>query len=226
MKKTYLKKSILDYKMKLVSPFRNIKQFTKISVEPYHMNSDIKNNMKIILKKKLEKKCNKNGYIDEVYRILEYSDGMMPPENLNGCAIYNITYHCKICIPIENTIVIGQVRVINQELIVAINGPIMFFIPKDNVDTNIWDIPDGFLNKMKKKKLLANDYVKIQIIDKRINQNDSQIKSIGKLIDFATNEEIDKYFGSKIINEKLSSENDQIDTINSNEQENESNYII
>jgi len=212
--------------MKLVSPFRNIKQFTKISVEPYHMNSDIKNNMKIILKKKLEKKCNKNGYIDEVYRILEYSDGMMPPENLNGCAIYNITYHCKICIPIENTIVIGQVRVINQELIVAINGPIMFFIPKDNVDTNIWDIPDGFLNKMKKKKLLANDYVKIQIIDKRINQNDSQIKSIGKLIDFATNEEIDKYFGSKIINEKLSSENDQIDTINSNEQENESNYII
>ena len=37
--------------MKLVSPYRNIKQYTRILIEPYYMNSDIKNNMKIILKK-------------------------------------------------------------------------------------------------------------------------------------------------------------------------------
>ena len=78
--------------MKLVSPYRNIKQYTRISVEPYNMNSDIKNYMKIILKKKVEKKCNKNGFVDEVYRIIEYSDGIMPVENLNANAIYNIRY--------------------------------------------------------------------------------------------------------------------------------------
>jgi DNA-directed RNA polymerase subunit E'/Rpb7 len=189
--------------MKLVSPYRNIKQYTRISIESYHMNSDIKNNMKIILKKKVEKKCNKNGFVDEVYRITEYSDGVMPPENLNGSAIYNITYHCKLCIPVENTFVIGMIKVINQELVVAINGPIMFFIPKENVDTNIWDIPDGYLNKNKKKKLMAGDYVKIQIMDKRINQNDSQIKSIGRLIDFASPDEVEKYYGSKIVSEKI-----------------------
>ena len=137
--------------MKLVSPYREIKQYTRISIEPFYMNSYIRNNMEIILKKKVEKKCNKNGFIDTVHRILDHSDGMMPPENLNGSAIYNITYHCKICIPIENTIIIGQVRVINQELIVAINGPIMFFIPKENIDINIWDIPDGYVNKNNKK---------------------------------------------------------------------------
>jgi DNA-directed RNA polymerase subunit E'/Rpb7 len=219
--------------MKLVSPYRNIKQYTRISVEPYHMNSDIKNNMKNILKKKVEKKCNKNGFVDEVYRILEYSDGMMPAENLNGSAIYNITYHCKICIPIENTVIIGQVRVINQELVVAINGPIMFFIPKDNVDTNIWDIPDGYMNKTKKRKLMANDFIKIQVVDKRINQNDSQIKAIGKLLDFATPEEVDKYFGSKIVTERIVDgtkvavavdEPEQIETVNT--EESESNFII
>ena len=48
---------------KIVSPYRNIKQYTRISIEPFNMNSDIKNNMKIILKKKIEKKCNKNVYI-------------------------------------------------------------------------------------------------------------------------------------------------------------------
>jgi hypothetical protein len=119
--------------------------------------------------------------------------------------------------------------------VVAINGPIMFFIPKDNVDTNIWDIPDGFLNKPKKKKLMANDFIKIQVIDKRINQNDSQIKAIGKLLDFATPEEVDKYFGSKIITEKIIDDTrvaivvdqpEQMETVNTEEAETESNFII
>jgi hypothetical protein len=160
---------------------------------------------------------------------------MMPPENLNGAAIYNITYHCKLCIPVENTVIIGQVRVINQELVVAINGPIMFFIPKENVDTNVWDIPEGYLNKLKKKKLASGDYIKIQIMDKRINQNDSQIKAIGKLLDFATSEEVDKYFGSKIVSERIVDdvkitepldEPEQIESVNADETGSESNFII
>lgn len=220
--------------MKIVSPYRNIKQYTRISIEPFNMNSDIRNNMKIILKKKVEKKCNKNGFVDEVYRILEYSDGMMPPENLNGAAIYNITYHCKLCVPVENTIIIGQVRVINQELVVSVNGPIMIFIPKENVDTNIWDIPEGYLNKPVKKQLISGDYIKIQIVDKRINQNDSQIKAIGKLLDFASQVEVDKYFGSKNTSEKIvddvkvstGDESEQIELVNTEESNTESNFII
>jgi len=207
--------------MKLISPYRNIKQYTRISIEPYHMNSDIKNNMKLVLKKKVEKRCNNNGYIDEVYKILEYSDGRMPPENLSGSAIYDIAYHCKICIPIENTVLIGMIRVINQELVVAINGPIMFFLPKEHVDTNIWDIPDGYMNKNAKKKLTTGDYVKIQIIEKRINRNDSQIKSIGKLLDFASPEEVEKYFGNKVVLEKSAQSETSIE-----EETKENNFII
>ena len=202
--------------MKLVSPYRNIKQYTRILIEPYHMNSDIKNNMKIVLKKKVEKKCNKNGYIDEVYRILEYSDGFMPAENLTGCAIYNISYHCKICVPVENTIIIGLIKVINQELIVAINGPIMIFIPKSNVDTNIWDLSDGYSYKKEKgRKLIVGDYVKILIVEKRINQNDSQIKAIGKLLEISTTEEVDNYFGNKLLESKLEESNKE-DSITNN----------
>jgi DNA-directed RNA polymerase subunit E'/Rpb7 len=187
------------------------------------MNSDIKNNMKLVLKKKVEKRCNNNGYIDEVYKILEYSDGRMPPENLSGSAIYDITYHCKICIPIENTVLIGMTRVINQELVVAINGPIMFFLPKEHVDTNLWDIPDGYMNKNAKKKLSTGDYVKIQIIEKRINRNDSQIKSIGRLLDFASSEEVEKYFGNKVVLEKSA----QSEILEGLEEEiKENNFII
>ena len=209
--------------MNLVSPYRNIKQYTRISIEPYHMNSDIILNLKLILKKKKEKKCNKNGFIDEVYRILEYSDGMMPPENLNGCVIYNITYHCKICIPVENTLIIGQVKVINQELIIAMNGPIMIFIPKENVDTNYWEIIDGYKNKKSNKKLVTEDFIKIQITDKRINQNDNQIKSIGKLNEPATEEEVTQFFGSNI---NKPTENSALGSENVDNSETESNYII
>lgn len=35
----------------IVSPYKNIKQHTKIKLEPYHMNSDIRNHMKLVLKK-------------------------------------------------------------------------------------------------------------------------------------------------------------------------------
>ena len=186
-----------------VNPYRLINQKTRISIEPFHMNSDIENNMKNILKEKVEKKCNEYGYVDTVYRIIKYSECIMPPENLNGCAISFVTYHCKLCIPIENTIIIGIIKVISQELIVATNGPLMIFIPKENVDTNIWDIPENYVNKKTKKRLLIDDYIKIQIMAKRINQNDIQIKIIGYLINFASQEEVDTYYGSQISTNKI-----------------------
>lgn len=207
---------------KLVSPYRKIEQHTRISLKPYHMNSDIMNHMKHTLINKLEKKCNKIGYIDTIYRITKYSDGRLIPENLDGSAIYDISYHCKICMPVENTVLIGEVKVINQEVVVAINGPIMFFLPKEHVDTNVWDIPDGYMNKKSNNKLQVGNYIKIQIVNKRINMNDSIIKSIGKLLDFATDEEVDKYFGNKIVsNIKV----EQKEATNSEEQT-ESNFIM
>ena len=116
--------------MKLISPYRNVIQYTRVSLEPYQMNNDILNNLKKNLKNKVEKKCNRNGFVNEVHRIIEYTDGIIPAENLNGSAIYDISYHCSLYIPIENTLIIGNVRILNQELIIAINGPILIFIPK------------------------------------------------------------------------------------------------
>ena len=40
--------------MKLVSPYRNIKQYTKISLDPYYMNTDILNNMKLKIDQDIE----------------------------------------------------------------------------------------------------------------------------------------------------------------------------
>ena len=187
--------------MKLTTPYLKIQQNTNISLEPYYMNSDIRNNIKIVLKKKVEKKCNEYGYIDEVYRIMNYEDGQLIPENLSGNVIFNVSYHCKMCIPIENTIIIGQVKVINQEVIVCINGPIMIFITKDNIDNNIWELSDGYLHKLNKTKLTIGQYINIQILNKNINQGDNQVKTIGMLLDYSTPDEITKFYGNVIVDE-------------------------
>ncbi len=202
----------------LVSPYKNTTQYTKIQIKPHMMNSDIMNIMKLVLRKKVEKRCNKYGFIDEVYRIENFEEDELRPENLSGCANYYITYHCRLCLPIENSIIIAQVKAINQELILATNGPIMIFIPKDNVESNVWNVSDKFYNKETKTNLLINNFIKVEIINKRVNQGDHQIKVIGKLMDFATEEETKDYYGS-IISEEFGIE----ETV---EEEEENNFII
>jgi DNA-directed RNA polymerase subunit E'/Rpb7 len=188
--------------MNIISPYKNVEQYTRVVIEPHQMNSDIRTHLKFNLKKKIEKKCNKNGFVEEVYRVTKDSDGIMIPENLSGNAIYDISYHCKLCIPIEDSIIIGQVKVINQELVVAINGPIMIFIPKDNIDTAYWNPVENFSHMEKKNiKLEIGNYVCVKILNKRINKGDTQIKTIGRLLNLATELEVDKFFGNKIIDE-------------------------
>ncbi len=204
--------------MNIVSPYKDIEQFTKIKIQPSQINSDIRNNMKMNLKKKVEKKCNKNGFIDEVYKIISFEDGIMPAENLSGNIIFNIKYHCRLCLPVEDSIIIGNIKTINQELIIATNGPIFIFIPKENIDNNLWNFEDFTLKKTN-EKLQLNSFVKIKILNKRINQNDYQIKSIGYLLDFATKEEIKKYYGNLI-------EDNEDDEDDENDDKGENNFII
>jgi DNA-directed RNA polymerase subunit E'/Rpb7 len=203
--------------MNPISPYKNVEQYTQILLEPYQMNSDIRIHLKSNLKKKVEKKCNKNGYVDEIYKIISFGDGIMKPENLSGNVLYNIKYHCRLCLPIENSIIISQVKVINQDLVITINGPIMNFIPRDNIDTSIWDILENFKHKNKEnEKLKLGDYVLVQILNKRINSRDTQIKTICKLLDFANEDQIIKYFKNG---------NDDFINIDTNE-EDQSNFII
>jgi len=179
----------------IVSPYRNIQQYTRIQILPHMMNSDIINNMDIVLQKKVEGKCNKYGFVDKVQGIEEYEETIMEPEKFNAAGNYNVTYHCRICIPVENTIIISIVKAINPELIIASNGPMIIFIPKTNIDSNIWDISNEFTNKEKNVILKPNDYIKILIEKTKINQNDIQIKCIGRMLDLASETEISNYYG-------------------------------
>ena len=183
---------------KLISPYKNLVQFTKIQLQPYQLNSDIELNMETVLKQKVEDKCNKYGFIDKVYNIQKYSNGILKRENLSGCIDYDITYECKICLPIEDTVIICRLAAINQELIMGTNGPIVVFIPKTNIESNIWNISSTFTHKKTNKELQKDTLVKVLINKVKINQNDKQIKCIGTLLEEPNQEEIDAYYYSNI----------------------------
>jgi DNA-directed RNA polymerase subunit E'/Rpb7 len=183
--------------MELFSPSKDIMQHTRIQIPPHMMNSDIEDNMNIILQQKVEGKCNKYGFIEKVHNIEEYIEDILLPENFSGCATYKISYHCNIIIPVENTIIIGNVKAINSELVIVINGPIIVFIPKANIDTNIWDISNDFTDKKTKYVLKQDDCIKVHLDKVKITQGDIQIKCIGRLMEKATDEEITNYFGTK-----------------------------
>ncbi len=183
--------------MELTSPSKNIIQYTRIQIPPHMMNSDIEDNMNIVLQQKVQGKCNRYGFVETVHNIEEYNEDIILPENFSGCATYKISYLCTIIIPIENTTIIGNIKAMNPELVIAVNGPIIIFIPKANIDTNIWDVSNDFTDKKKGIVLKQNDSVKIHLEKVKINQGDIQIKCIGRLLERVTDEEINEYFGAK-----------------------------
>ena len=197
----------------IISPYKNLIQYSRIQLQPYQLNSDIESNMELVLQQKLEKKCNRYGYIDKIYRITEYEEGIMRKENLSGVIDYNITFECRICLPVENTVIIGKIMAINQELVLINNGPIIIFIPKGNIDTNIWNISSVFTNKKTDKVLSENNLVKVLVTKIKINQNDTQIKCIGNLLDTPTDKEIEEYYGI-IINEESEDELSEDENVN------------
>ena len=78
----------------------------------------------------------------------------------------------------------------------------MTFIPKENIDTSFWNVIDNFTYNIDPNiKLKIGDFVLVQITNKRINTGDTQIKTIGKLLDIATEDQINDFF-IKNINEE------------------------
>lgn len=178
----------------LNKPHYDVEQKELILLKPHQMNSDILLNMKLNLKEKIEGKCNKYGYIDKVYKILDYSNGLLSSENLSGGAVYNVKYHCKMYAPLENTSILGEITLLNPELIIVTNGPIRIFIPRESINTETIDLNRNFMVKKEKKILELNRKVIVTIKDKRINPKDKNIKCIGYLFDVATEKQIKEYY--------------------------------
>jgi DNA-directed RNA polymerase subunit E'/Rpb7 len=204
---------------KLVSPYIDTEQYAKISLHPYQMTNDVNINLKINLKKKAEKRCNQNGFVSKIYKIVEKSNGVIDAENFNASANFVIKYSCKLCLPVENTLIVGKIRTINRVLMVIENGPILSVVLSSNTNTDNFKInnQNNLYHIKTNKELEIGDFVKIKILSKKFNFNDNQIKTMAYLEDTATDDEVSKYFSTVINDNEISLNEREEEDINSDD---------
>jgi DNA-directed RNA polymerase subunit E'/Rpb7 len=184
----------------LINPFVIKKLSTKIELHPRQMNADIYLNLKQNLKKTLEGKCNKYGFIYKIIRIEDYLDNIINPENFSGNAVYNIIYVANICIPLVKSTIIVKVENFNKHLILGKNGPINAIIKVTDMNPHIFTIkPNGSIwIQSLNKNLEQNDYIKINIDGKKFYPGDDKIGIMASVLDIATEKEVEEFFTSNL----------------------------
>lgn len=186
----------------LVSPYVNTELYSSVSLLPYQMDNDIYINLKENLKNSIEKKCNKYGYITKIFKILEYDNGVIHPENFLASALYNIKYSARICIPIENTKIICKIDIINKVIIKASNGPILCVIKVTDINkSNFSQNNQGNIINNKGSVLDTKYFIKIIIRARKYNSGDDRILILGILDDIATQDEINEFYYENLFEE-------------------------
>jgi hypothetical protein len=176
----------------IVNPYKNTIFYTRVKLLPYQMNNELYINIKNNLKKKVEKKCNKYGYINQVIKVLSYTDGTINPEDFTGSAVFDIKYSANVCKPIENTKIIVKIEKMNNMAILAKNGPIKVVLKYDKVSNKFKTVQGTLLYGNEQVKI--GDYLIISVLAKRFYNKDIFISVYGFIDDIPTEQEVKDNF--------------------------------
>ncbi len=210
----------------LSTPYKDTILYSKVCIKPHQLNNDLYLNLKNNLKKNKEKKNNEYGYITKIYKILDFNDGEVVPENFDASVIYNVSFSCRLCKPILNQKIICKIEFINKLFIKSINGPIISVtLVKSEDVSNKFNINN--LNEIQykstNKKLCPNDYVSVIVKGIKFESKDQKIIITSHLDDIPNENEIKEYFNEKFDSEKIEEIKNEIDEDSENEEENK-NY--
>jgi len=183
--------------MSLTNPYKNTIFYTRVRLLPVQMNNELYINLKNNLMKKVEKKCNKYGYINKVFKILSYSDGLISPEDFSGSSVFNIKYSGNACIPVENSKIVVKIEKMNNMAILAKNGPIKVVLKYDKISDK-FKVVQGILLYTKEDgstiQVKAGDFLIITILAKRFYNKDNFISVYGYIDGIPTEKEISDFY--------------------------------
>ena len=208
----------------LIYPCKDVVLYTRVILLPHHINNDLYINLKKNLIDKVEGKCIKDGYVIKIYKILEYKDGIIEPENFTGSAIYDVKYLAKICVALKESTIVAKITsyIPNANLLLAEFGTIMkIILAKNKRDLNEKNFIIGndksILHKPTQRKIGLNDFVKIQLKSIKFHHNDIVIKCMGYLDDIAYPEDIAEFAFKEDNGQKIQKQNESNKTIYFNE---------
>lgn len=175
-------------------PFVNTTLVCPVMLYPNQMENKLYLNLKTNLINKLVGKCYKNyGLVVKIYKIDEYSDGVIEAEDPTCSAKFVVKFSCRLCIPIKNKEIICRINRMNKELIGGVNGPISIIIPPDKINSHKFFTDTNRNVRVRGGNsdiLVPNIYIRVLILTVTFSDYDTQILTIGYLIDIATQDEI------------------------------------
>ena len=170
---------------------------TDVVITPEQLNNNLYDNIKSNLEKRLVGKCfNNEGFITKIYNIKKVLNlGYIKFEDTDCNVDYNVDLNCQLIKPIINKVILGKVSLNQTSLLTLINGPMKIIINGDNYNKELFSIdPENRLYKYNDKVIESGDFYKIEILVSQIINKEKYIYIIGKLIDIASDEEINNYF--------------------------------
>jgi len=194
--KETLEKSIEDNECKfLINPII-IKNITApVILYPNQLNNDLLIHMKNNLEELYKKRCFKDiGFIIEILDIIKYSEGIIYPEQNEGCVQYIVEFSCKMSVVIKDTIIIGKVEQINQQFILLSHYPYNIVVEYNNINTNKFEYISPKIKYINGDYINKGDYLKIKIICSHLMNGDTKIITLGYLEDIVNDKELEEYF--------------------------------
>jgi len=188
-------KDINSFNNVLVKPYTDTELKTVIEVEAREMNNNIHINILSKLKRKTGK-CEKYGYVSQIYKITKKEGGYIEPENiLNSPAKVIVHYTARIMKPIQGTILIGRLEKYNQALfLVMIGKPIINIIQATEVKEKFKMLNKKLIYVPTKKEVKLGQFVKIKILATKFSKGETRIITTSQLLDLATKEEVKEFY--------------------------------
>lgn len=211
----------------LETPYIDTNLYSKVCIKPYQINNDLYLNLKNNLKKNKEKRCNEYGYITKIYKILDFSDGEVIPENFDASVIYKVSFHCRLCKPKLNQKIICKVAFINKLFIKSINGPIISvtLVKSEDISNNFTiNNLNEIEHKKTKNKLKPNDHITLIVKGIKFDSNEEKIIITSYLEDIPSEDEIKQYFDENFESEKIEEMNNEIQEVSENEDDDNNDY--
>lgn len=185
---------------KLVVPYYILELYGKVQLHPHQMNNSIRLNLKQNLKSKLVGKCDNSGFIMNIYKILDYNDNTMSPEDLSASCIYNVKYAARMCKPVVYSNIICKIEQTSKVLIKSSNGPIICITKTEDLNDQHFmiDNDDNIIVNEENRALKEGDYVVVNIKKIIFFKKDRHMKMMGTIDRIPTQEEVEKYFYSPV----------------------------
>jgi DNA-directed RNA polymerase subunit E'/Rpb7 len=171
---------------------------TKVTILPENINSDLDDNILEAVKTNVEGKLISSGIVIKVLKLISYDNCIIDKCNLQGSVVADVKYECFICSPVKNLDIICIVENIVKGYLICRNGPVICAIYIIDINDSKFKI-SGHDVYYGNKKIEKEDYLKASIINIRSEQGEKNIMTVCKLLDMATEEEIESFKEDQIL---------------------------